>query len=132
MSTQEITVEGWPPPRGYANGRSGTGRTVHVGGMIGWHANGVLVEGIVAQFALALDNVLAVVRAAGGAPTDIADMTVYVTDLAAYRAARRELGPVWKERLGAHYPAMALLGVAGLVEPGALVEIQATAYVEKL
>ncbi len=130
MSSEPIQVPGWPAPRGYANGRTGTGRVVHVGGQIGWDEHGAFAAAeLVPQFARALDNVIAVVRAAGGAPEDIATMTVYVTDLAAYRSAQKELGTAWRARLGKHFPAMALVGVAGLVEPQAVVEIQATAYV---
>ena len=130
MSSEEISVPGWPAPRGYSNGRTGHGRAVHVAGQIGWDEHGKLVSPeFVPQFARALDNVLAVVRAAGGAPEDIAAMTAYVTDIAAYRAAGKELGAAWRARLGKHFPAMALVAVSALVEPGAVVEIQATAYV---
>ncbi|HET9624841.1 MAG TPA: RidA family protein [Kofleriaceae bacterium] len=129
MSAPEVTVAGWPPPRGYANGRVGHGRAVHVAGQIGWDEHGKLVDGFLAQFGQALDNVLAVVRAAGGAAEDIATMTVFVTDIAAYRAATRQLAAVWRPRLGKHFPAMALVAVTALVEPDALIEIQATAYV---
>ena len=130
MSAAEVRVAGWPAPKGYANGRVGTGRAVHVAGQIGWDAaTGAFDDGLVAQFGRALDNVIAVVRAAGGAADDIASMTVYVTDIAAYRAAQRELGAVWRPRLGKHFPAMALVAVAALVEPSAVVEIQAVAHV---
>src|SRR5215203_812585 len=123
MSTQEITVPGWPAPKGYANGRTGAGPALHVGGQIGWDEHGAFAAGgLVPQFGKALDNVLAIVRAAGGGPDDIAAMTVYVTSIADYRAAQRALGPVWRERMGRHYPAMAL------VEPDAVVEIQAIAH----
>jgi enamine deaminase RidA (YjgF/YER057c/UK114 family) len=130
VSADEINVPGWPVPRGYANGRVGHGRAVHVAGQIGWDADGAFVEGgLVGQFGQALDNVLAVVRAAGGVPEDIATMTVFVTDIDAYRNAQKELGAVWRPRLGKHFPAMALVAVRALVEPHALIEIQATAYV---
>jgi enamine deaminase RidA (YjgF/YER057c/UK114 family) len=130
MSSEEIRVPGWPAPRGYANGRIGRGRPVHVAGQIGWDDHGQLVSPELGpQFVRAIDNVVAVVRAAGGVPGDIASMTVFVTDLAAYRAAVKDLGVAWRARLGRHFPAMTLIGVSGLVEPGALVEIQATAYV---
>jgi len=130
MSSQEVSVPGWPTPRGYANGRTGAGRMVHVGGQIGWDAAGAFPPGgLVPQFAQALDNVVAVVRAAGGEPTDIATMTVYVTDIAAYRASHKELGAAWRARLGKHFPAMALVAITALVEPTAVVEIQATAHI---
>lgn len=124
-----MRVTAWAAPRGYENGQLGRGPVLHVAGQIGWDAAGRIVDGgLVAQFAQALDNVLAVVGAAGGVARDVASMTVFVTDLEAYRAGRRALGPIWRERLGEHFPAMALVGVAGLLEPGAMVEIQAVAH----
>lgn len=132
MSSHEVSVPGWPVPRGYANGRVGRGDVVHVAGQIGWTSDGAFPDAtLLGQFERALDNVLAVVRAAGGTATDIATMTVYVTDIPAYRAMRRELGPAWRARMGTHYPAMALVGVSALVEASALVEISAIAYVER-
>ena len=129
MSTKEVIVSEWPKPRGYSNGRIGEGAVLHDAGQIGWDEHGKFVEGgLGPQFAKALDNVLAVVRAAGGTASDIAAMTVFVTDIAAYRTAGKELGGVWRARLGKHYPAMALVGVTHLVEPQAIVEIQATAH----
>jgi len=81
----------------------------------------------VPQFLQALDNVLAVVRAAGGEPTSLISMTIFVTDLDAYRNAGPALGEGWKARMGRHYPTMALLGISGLVEKRAKVEITALA-----
>jgi len=135
MSTTEVLVAGWPTPKGYSNGRVAEGRVLHVGGQIGWNTKGEFPErgifesGFVAQFAQTLDNVLAVVHAAGGRPEDIAEMTVYVVDMPLYRKSRKELAAVWKERLGKHFPAMALLAVRELFEDKALVEIQAVAYI---
>jgi len=115
-------------PRGYANGALTDGRLIHVGGQIGWNAKQEFgSDDFAMQFAQALDNVIDVVTAGGGCAEDIASMTIFVTDLDAYRASAKALGPVWRERLGKHYPAMALVGVAGLVEKRALVEIQAVA-----
>ena len=129
MTTEEVSVPGWPEPKGYANGRIGEGRTLYVGGQIGWDERRAFPPGgLVPQFGRALDNVLAVVRAAGGAAEDIASMTVFVTSIEDYRAAQRALGPVWRERMGRHYPAMALVAVTALVEPEAVVEIQAVAH----
>ena len=85
--------------------------------------------GIVEQWERALERVVTVVRAAGGAPEDIGRMTVYVTDRAAYLAARRALGEVHRRHMGKHYPAMALLEVKALVDEGAMVEIEATAVI---
>ena len=121
MSTESVIVETWPAPKGYANGRIGRGPAVHVAGQIGWTPQGVFeAKDLVAQFAVALSNVIEVVHAAGGK----------VTDIEAYRAARKQLGPIWRERMQTHFPAMALVAVTALVEPDALVEIQAVAYLE--
>ncbi|HPH68493.1 MAG TPA: RidA family protein [Kofleriaceae bacterium] len=130
MSVEVVEVTQWPKPQGYANGMRGQGAAVHIAGQIGWNADGKFeVHTLLEQFAVALDNVLAVVAAAGGAPTDIARMTVYVTDIEAYRNAGRALGEIWRPRLGRHFPAMALVAVTALVEREAMVEIEATAYV---
>ena len=82
------------------------------------------------QFAQALRNVVAVVRAAGGEPEHLVRVTIYVTDKAQYLAQVREIGAAWREIVGKHFPAMALVQVADLLEEGALVEIEATAALE--
>lgn len=125
---QVVQPPGWPRPRGYVNGAVTTGRTLHIAGQIGWDAEERFAsEDLCPQFDQALANVLAVVEAAGGTPSDVARMTVYVTDLDAYRSSAKELGACWRARFGRHYPAMALVGVAGLVHPQAKVEIEAVA-----
>jgi enamine deaminase RidA (YjgF/YER057c/UK114 family) len=123
----------WPRPRGYANGMMTHGegeRILFVGGMIGWRVSEgesrFDTDDLAEQFGIALDNVLAVVRQAGGGVEHIARMTVYVTDLDAYRALGKQIGEQWRARLGKHFPAMALVAVAGLVEQRAKVEIEAT------
>src|SRR5262245_27387552 len=132
MPIDVIAVPAWPRPKGYVNGAVGRGAVLHVAGQIGWSMDGSFAStDRVAQFGTALDNVLAVVAAAGGVPTDIAQMTVYVTDVAEYREKARAIGEVWRAKLGNHYPAMALVQVAALVETAARVEIQATAYLER-
>jgi enamine deaminase RidA (YjgF/YER057c/UK114 family) len=127
---RKIDPQGWPPPLGYANGLCTLGqgeRVLFVAGQVGWHPDGKFTtDDLAEQFAQALDNVLTVVRAAGGEPSSIARMTVYVTDLDAYRSSTRAIGQAWRARMGRHFPAMALLGVAGLVEKRAKVEIEAT------
>jgi enamine deaminase RidA (YjgF/YER057c/UK114 family) len=126
-----VQPEGWRPAKGYANGVvCEGGRTVYVAGQIGWDAaQRFATDDFVAQFDQALANVVAVVEAAGGAPDHIVKMTVYVTDLDAYRAGLRGVGAAWRARLGKHFPAMALVGVAGLVEREAKVEIEAVAHI---
>jgi enamine deaminase RidA (YjgF/YER057c/UK114 family) len=113
-------------PSGWNHGMLGPagGRVLFVAGQAAAGAGG-LVE----QWDGALERVVTVVRAAGGAPADIGRMTVYVTDRAAYLAARRALGAVHRRHMGKHYPAMALVEVKALVDEGALVEIEATAVI---
>ena len=118
---------GWPRPKGYANGMLGEGRIITVAGQIGWDAQGVFAQGLVPQARQALLNVLAVLGEAGAAPESVASMTWYVTDMVAFRAASAALTPVWRETMGRHYPAMAVVGVTALVEPAACVEIEALA-----
>lgn len=123
-----VQPEGFATPKGYSNGAVTNGPTLFVAGQIGWNAECQFESDDLAhQFGQALDNVLAVVKAAGGGPGDIAKMTIYVTDLDAYRRSQREIGQAWRTRLGKHFPAMALVGVAGLVEPRAKVEIETVA-----
>lgn len=124
-----ILPEGWPEPRGYANGMVASGRVLVTGGLVGWDADGVFAEGFVAQFRQTLINVRAVVEAGGGRVEDIVRLTWYVTDMAAYRESLKAIGPVYRAVMGRHFPAMAVVGVAALVEPQALVEIEATAVI---
>ena len=132
MSLDFVQPAEFAPAKGYANGVVGAGSLLFVAGQIGWQADqSFATDDFIEQFAQALDNVLAVVRAAGGHPSDIAEMTVYVTDIEEYRSRVKELGPVWRERLAKHYPAMALVAVCALVEPRAKVEIQARAMIRK-
>ena len=129
MTTELVVLEG-PIPKGYADGRIGRGPVLHIAGQIGWKSGVFEAKDLVGQFAQALDNVLAVIKAAHGHANDIAEMTIFVTDIVAYRAARKELGPIWRTRMGVHFPAMALVGTTALVEPEALIELQAVAYLE--
>jgi enamine deaminase RidA (YjgF/YER057c/UK114 family) len=122
-----IEPEGWPKPRGYSNGMLGEGRVLLVGGMVGWDAEQRFSESFVAQCRQALENIMAVVRQAGGGPEHIGRLTWYVTDMAEYRASLGELGPAYRAVMGRHFPAMALVQVGALVEREARVEIEATA-----
>ncbi len=118
---------GWKRPKGYSNGMAGTGRIVLTGGQIGWDVDETLADGMVAQTRQALLNILAVLAEAGAGPQHIARLTWYVTDMPAFRDSGAGLGTIWREVMGRHFPAIAVVGVASLVEPRALVEIEATA-----
>lgn len=127
--SRAILPEGWPLPRGYANGMVAQGRVLVTGGLIGWDAQGVFAQGFVGQLRQTLINIKAVVEAGGGKVEDIVRLTWYVTDIPAYRASLKEMGPVYREIFGRHFPAMAVVGVAALVEPEAMIEIEATAVI---
>lgn len=119
-------------PRGWNNGLLATagGRVLFVAGQTAMDSEGRFAsDDFVWQFATALDHVLTVVRSAGGDAASIGRMTVFVTDLGEYRAARRPLGVAYRERMGRHFPAMSLVEVKGLVDEGAKVEIEATAVI---
>lgn len=121
---------GWPRPKGYSNGIAASGRLVVTAGVIGWDERERLVgDSLAEQFEQALANIVAILAEAGADPSHIVRMTCYVTDMPAYRASLPAIGDAWKRVIGRHYPAMALLGVTALVEPGALVEIEAMAVV---
>lgn len=115
-------------PIGYSHGAFARGRTLAIAGQIGWDAGGKLVaEGFTAQFEQALGNVARVLAAAGGRPEDLISLRIYVTDKREYLAAVRAVGAAYRKHLGRHYPAMALVEVAGLLEEGAKVEVEAMA-----
>jgi enamine deaminase RidA (YjgF/YER057c/UK114 family) len=128
-----IEPEGWETPSGYSNGVlvPAGARLLFVSGQVAWDADQVLVgrNDFVAQFRQALTNVLAIVEGAGGKPSDLVSLTVFVKDKQAYLEGTKALGKLWRELLGRHYPAMALVEVADLLEKGALVEIQAVAAI---
>ena len=121
---------GWPRPKGYSNGISASGRLVVTAGVVGWDEQQQFVSDTLAgQFAQVLRNIVAILAEDGAGPGHIVRMTAYVTDIDTYRASLGEIGAAWKAIIGAHYPAMALVEVSRLVEPLALVEIEATAVV---
>lgn len=128
MAHTAVNPAHFPKPRGYSNGVIGKGRTLHIAGQIAWDKDARIVSpDFTMQFLQALDNVIGVVRDAGGTAEHIVKLVVYVTDLDQYRAATRAIGEGWRGRLGKYYPAMSLVKVAGLLEPGALVEIEGVA-----
>lgn len=126
-----IEPDGWPRGVGYAHGTSAHGRIVCVAGQVGWDplTQQIVAPDFAGQARQALANVATVLRAGGARPEDVVRMTWYITDRAGYHGAQREIGAAYREHFGRHYPAMAVVVVAGLIEDGALVEIEATAVV---
>jgi enamine deaminase RidA (YjgF/YER057c/UK114 family) len=124
---ETLQPPGWPRPRGYANGIVAEGRLVFVAGQIGWDEEQRFEAGLAGQVRRTLANVLAVLAEAGGGPEHVARLTWYVTDREAYLRELEPIGAAYRELMGRHYPAMAVVVVAGLIEPEALVEIEATA-----
>jgi enamine deaminase RidA (YjgF/YER057c/UK114 family) len=122
-----LQPEGWPQPKGYANGVVASGRMVFTGGLVGWDAAGQFPDGFVEQVRQTLINTLAVLATAGAGPEHMARMTWYVRDMDAYLSSLKEVGAAYVGVMGRNYPAMALVEVSRLVEPAALVEIETTA-----
>ena len=129
--SRAILPEGWPQPRGYANGMVAEGRVLVTGGLVGWNAEGVFAKGFIPQLRQTFINIKAVVEAGGGRVEDIVRLTWYVVDIEEYLANLKTLGQVYREAFGTHYPAMALVQVTALVDPEAMVEIEATAILER-
>jgi len=127
---KSLLPPGWPRPKGYSNGMAAHGRIVVTAGVVGWDASEHFVSNTLAgQFAQALRNIIAILECDGAGPGNIARLTCYVTSIEEYLASLKEIGGAWKEIIGPHYPAMALVEVVRLVEPAAKVEIEATAVV---
>lgn len=130
MAHSIIHPEGWAPAKGYANGVLTASGTLYVGGQIGWTADKVFeANDFIGQMRQALLNVRAVVEAAGGSPEHVTRLTWYVIDKAEYLAYQREVGQVYRDVMGRHFPAMTMVVVKELVEDQALVEIEATAEI---
>ena len=131
MPVRVVNPETLTKPVGYAHAAVGTGKAIALAGKMGCGLDGKVEKpgDLVAQFAKALDNLMEALRAAGGAPQDVASLRIYVTDVKDYRRHLRALGDEYRTRFGRHFPAMALLGVRELFEPGAVVEIEGLAYV---
>jgi enamine deaminase RidA (YjgF/YER057c/UK114 family) len=131
MKMTTINPESLGQPKGYSNGILVEGGSLlFVAGQIGWDAQQRLVsDDFVEQFAQALENVLTVVREAGGNPTNIARLLIFVTDKKEYIAGLKRVGAVYRQLMGNHFPAMALVEISSLVEDLAKVEIEATAVI---
>ncbi|MET9131463.1 RidA family protein [Streptomyces antibioticus] len=132
MTTERVNPPELSPPTGFSHAVVATGsRLVFLAGQTALDADGEIVgDTLPEQFARALTNLLTALKAAGGAPTDLARVTVYVTDVPAYRAHAAELGRVWRESAGRDYPAMAVIGVVRLWDEKALVEVDGFAVLD--
>jgi enamine deaminase RidA (YjgF/YER057c/UK114 family) len=133
MDMERINPSGLARPSGFSHAVSApAGRLVFLAGQLGQDRDGRVVPGgMVAQFEQALGNVLAALAAAGGHPSDLASLTIYLVDVDEYQAKAKEIGAVWRRLAGSDYPAMAGVGVTKLWLPGALVEIQGIAVVSR-
>ena len=121
---------GWMAPKGYANGVCARGRQIFLAGQIGWNESQQLVSSRFAvQARQALQNIVVLLAQAGGRPEHLVRLTWFVTSLDEYRAELKDLSTAYREVIGRHYPAMSVVGVPGLVEQGAKVEIEATAVI---
>jgi len=130
VTVRALQPPGWPRPRGYANGIEARGRLVFVAGQIGWDETGAMAApDLAGQVGRALENVVAVLAEAGAGPAHVARMTWYVTDRDEYVGSLADIGAAYRAVMGRHFPAMAVVVVAGLVEAEAKVEIEATAVV---
>jgi enamine deaminase RidA (YjgF/YER057c/UK114 family) len=125
-----LLPRGWKPPIGYANGIEAAGRMVFVAGQVGWNDKQEFESSELApQFRQALQNILAVLAEAGARPNHICRLTAYCCDKPAYLAARAELGRIWRELIGRHYPAMSMIFVSDLLDSPGKIELEATALV---
>jgi enamine deaminase RidA (YjgF/YER057c/UK114 family) len=130
MSREILQPPGWTRPRGYANGVAATGRQVYVAGQIGWDAEQRFAsDDFALQTRQALMNIIDVLACAGAGPRDVVRLTWYVTSRDEYNGAVAEIGAIYRELFGRNFPAMSVVVVAGLLEPRAKVEIEATAVV---
>ena len=126
---RSLNPEGWPRPKGYANGMAAHGRVVLTGGVVGWDVMGRFPEGFVPQARRCFQNIRAILAEGGAEPRHLVRLTWYVTDIDDYLASPRELGEAYRAAFGRHFPAMAVVEVKRLVEKDALLEIEATAIV---
>jgi enamine deaminase RidA (YjgF/YER057c/UK114 family) len=127
-----VQPEGWPRPRGYANGVLADGRLLFISGQVAWDEKEQFVsDDIVEQVRQALKNTLTMLAAGGAKPEHVARMTWYLTDKREYLARYKEIGAVYREHMGKHYPAMSMVEVSALMEDRAKVEIEVTAVIPR-
>lgn len=125
-----LQPDGWVPAKGYANGILAEGRFVFTGGLVGWNADQTWEhEDMVGQFRQTLLNIVAVLEEAGARPEHLVRLTWYITDKREYLENLRGFGAAYREVIGRHFPAMAVVQVVGLMEDEAKIEIEATAVI---
>ena len=130
MGSEFLHPPGWTAPKGYSNGVSTRGRQIYLAGQIGWNESQQLVSTrFSVQLRQALQNIVVLLAQGGGRPEHLVRLTWFVTNLDEYRAEQKELGAAYRDVIGRHYPPMSVVQVVALVEPGAKVEIEATAVV---
>jgi len=130
MTTERLNPAELARPSGFSHAVAATGRMVFLAGQTGVDRDGNVADGgVVPQFERALTSLLTALGAAGGLPSDLVSLTIYLTDMADYQAQAREIGAVWRRLAGTEYPAMAAVGVTRLWRPELLVEIQGIAVV---
>jgi enamine deaminase RidA (YjgF/YER057c/UK114 family) len=127
-SITAVNPDEWPRPSGYSNGVVTANGLLFIAGQIGWNSEGRFPDDFVGQVRQALENVVAVLTAAGGVPDQITRLTWYVTDRREYKSRVGDIGVVYRDIFGRHFPAMSVVEVSGLVEDDAMVEIEATAF----
>jgi enamine deaminase RidA (YjgF/YER057c/UK114 family) len=129
MTIQVLQPAGWPRPKGYANGMVAVGRQVFVAGQVGWDEQQQFPKTLTAQVRQALKNIVTVLREADAQPEHIVRLTWYITSRDEYHAELQQIGEVYRDILGRHFPTMAVVQVVALMEAQAKVEIEATAVV---
>lgn len=124
-----LQPQGWPRPKGYSNGIAARGEMVFLAGVVGWDAEERFPSGLVAQFRQALENIVAILAEGGAKPEHVVRMTWYITSRDDYLAHGREIGAVYREIMGKHFPVMAVVQVVALMEAAAEIEIEVTAVI---
>src|SRR3989304_7528214 len=133
MKHEIMLPDGWPTPKGYSNGiLAENGKILFMAGQVGWDENETFHSTeLVPQFEQALKNIVTIVKKAGGQPEDICKMTCFCKDKKQYLESRKELGAIWKNIMGKHYPCMSMIFVVDLLDHPALIEIEATAVISE-
>ncbi|WP_353226702.1 RidA family protein [Novosphingobium sp.] len=124
-----LQPDGWPRPKGYANGIAARGELIFLAGIVGWDAEERFHGGLVVQFRQALNNIVTILASGGARPEHVVRMTWYVTSRDDYLANDREIGAIYREIMGRNFPVMAVVQVVALMEAEAVIEIEVTAVI---